>query len=49
MRENSSIPRGKSFVFHVRLFDSGEKGALAYGGFSGKTTIFATRADIVGD
>jgi hypothetical protein len=45
MRENSSIPRRKTAVFHFRPFDSGEKGALGYGGFPKKTTIFAARAE----
>jgi DNA-binding protein HU-beta len=49
MRENSSIPPRKTAGFHFRPFDSGEKGALGYGGFSKKTTIVAARADIVGE
>jgi DNA-binding protein HU-beta len=33
----------------VPLIDTGEKGALGYGGFSHETTIFAARARIAGE
>ena len=45
MCENST---GKSPVSWSHGFDTGEKGALAYGGFSKKTAIHAARAPIAG-
>jgi hypothetical protein len=45
MFENST---GKSRFSRFWRFDSGEKGALAYGGFSKKTAIHAARAPIAG-
>jgi hypothetical protein len=45
MCENST---GKSRVSRSDGFDTGEKGALAYGGFSKKTAIHAARAPIAG-
>jgi hypothetical protein len=49
MGENSSIPWEKSRFRAGPSIDTGEKHALAYGGFSHKTAVGAARAAICGE